>query len=152
MQYCDIPSEDDPQRAYLRRLRIVQTPWCNLYLHWINEPDADRHPHDHPWRFWSLVLYGGYTERVHKAISDTGRLHNCTRWSLHSMPIDQAHQITLVLPNTLTLILTGRRRRVWRFWTEHGKVPWREYLGLDTNRQILERSTAHVTSNRHERP
>ncbi len=49
---------------YLTRLRFVQTPWFGIYLHQIHTKDWDRHLHDHPWRFASLVLSGAYCEKV----------------------------------------------------------------------------------------
>lgn len=131
MEYNDIPSSVDPSNVYLRRLRIIQTPWFGLYLHWINEPDSARHVHDHPWNFWSLVLRGGYSEQVHERFGDRGRIAVRHHWSIHRMRTSQAHRIMNVLPSTLTLVLTGRRTRTWCFWTETGKVPWREYLDID---------------------
>lgn len=33
MEWTDIPSKSDPELVYLRRLRILQTPWGAVYLH-----------------------------------------------------------------------------------------------------------------------
>lgn len=126
-KWFDIPSTVNPKLAYLRRLRVVQTPWFGIYVHWINEPDSDRFPHDHPWRFWSLILRGGYVERVWARqggdfvdlIWETG--------SVHSMKPSQAHQISYVTSNLLTLVFTGPRVREWGFWTDEGWVHWRKY-------------------------
>jgi hypothetical protein len=128
MQWNDIPSSVNAGQVYLRRLRIAQTPWVSLYLHWISEPDPHRDPHDHPWTFWSFILRGGYSEDVFERIG--GKPIRCywRRWTLHRMPVTKAHQITTVQPGTVTLVLTGRRVREWCFWTENRLVPWREYL------------------------
>jgi len=44
---------------------------------------------------------------------------------------EELHQVTDVLPGTLTLVLWGRKRRPWGFQTEFGWVAWRSYLGIN---------------------
>jgi hypothetical protein len=137
-EWADIPSNEDRELVYLRRLRVVTTPWFSVMLHWINEPDSDRHPHCHPWNFWSLVLRGGYTE-VNYVTSfsrpavrdDLAERNSWPRWSLHRMTTRRAHRITSVQPRTVTLVVTGRRVREWGFWTEQGFIPWRQYTNTD---------------------
>src|SRR3954462_14608228 len=63
----DIIGQDPDTGAdtlYLRRWLFVRTPWFQVMLHKINRPDADRHLHDHPWSFRSLILKGGYVEHI----------------------------------------------------------------------------------------
>ena len=126
-KWVDIPSAYDPRVVYLRRLRIAQTPWGSMYLHLIYETDTDRHPHDHPWRFWSLILRGSYSERVWNELGGRSRTYTWRAGSLHSMRSDQAHQITDITDPLITLVLTGRRIREFCFWTEDGLVPWHRY-------------------------
>lgn len=132
----------DPKTGelYLRRWRIVQTPWFAIYLHKIATPDKDRDLHDHPWPFVSLVLRGGYDELLvttNTAMDDYLRggrpPFRVRRWmSLGCRRATDAHRITrLHRTPTWTLVLTGPRRRSWGFYTEHGFVDWRKYLGLD---------------------
>jgi hypothetical protein len=119
-------------RPYLDRLRIVQTPWFSVLLHRIHEPDLDRHPHDHPWPFASLILSGSYEERVWDNPADlrSSRIRMHPRFSLKRMKLSQAHRITSLGPQPLwTLVLAGRRRKSWRFWTADGPVDWRNYPG-----------------------
>jgi hypothetical protein len=125
---------------YLTRLRLIMTPWFSLYYHQIHEPDWDRALHSHPWVFTSFVLSGGYWEDRHVTPTDGSlfwddnrqTLHR-PRWSLRSMKRNEAHMITKVLPNTRTLVLTGKRTEgedSWGFW-ERGQrtfTPWRQYL------------------------
>jgi hypothetical protein len=134
MEWTDIPSKLNPELVYLRRLRILQTPWWAVYLHWINEPDTDRDIHDHPWRFWSLILRGGYTEEIYERLAPIIAKRRWRQWSAHHMPITMAHRITSVEPKTVTLVITGRRVRDWCFWTEDGLIPWRQYLADNENR------------------
>jgi hypothetical protein len=130
-KWADIADAKDEQRTYLRRLRIVQTPWGAIYLHWIYLPDDDRDPHDHPCNFWSFVVRGGYREvlypYVRVARDFSQRFNDWRRWSLHKMPIEQAHRITHLEPGTITLVFFGRRQREWGFYTADGFVPFTEY-------------------------
>jgi hypothetical protein len=132
MKPFDIYAKDGSGDVYLHRLRVVQTPWLAVYLHDLNLPDSDRDPHDHPWSFWSLVLRGGYTERLfpypHVVGVESWKRQTWRRWSLHRMDTAQAHMIDQVEPRTKTLVITGRRRRTWGFWTVDGWVPWQEYV------------------------
>lgn len=133
MKWADIPDARDPKRVYLRRLRIFQTPWFALYLHWIFLPDDDRDPHDHPFTFWSWIVRGGYTERVwrifpgkHKADWVQGE-KTWKRFSLHKMSQAEAHMIEHLKPGTITLVWAGRKTRDWGFYPESGFVPWQQY-------------------------
>lgn len=130
----DIYAKDGSGDVYLHRFRLIQTPLFAIYIHDLNLPDTDRHPHDHPWTFWSFVLRGGYTETVY--CDDTRTFHpngvrydrRWNRWSWHRMNITDAHMIRSVQPNTKTLVITGRRRREFDFWTEDGPVVWTDYI------------------------
>lgn len=122
---------------YLRRWRIVQTPWFAVYLHKIATPDKDRDLHDHPWPFVSLVLRGGYDELLWTGREDAhehrGPHMERRGWlSIGFRRATDAHRIVrLHHAPTWTLVFTGRRRRSWGFYTERGFVDWREYLGLE---------------------
>jgi hypothetical protein len=115
--------------SFLRRLRIVQTPWLGVYIHWIDRPDEDRDPHDHPWPVVSIILRGGYTERLFTDL-EVSTVRERRRWSLHRVPTTVAHQILTVAPRTVTLMLIGRRQRGWGFWTENGFVLSTEYKNI----------------------
>jgi hypothetical protein len=69
-QHIDITGDEAAQgdNIYLRRWFIYpRNPDNNkqarrLYLHKFYLGDRDRHLHDHPWAFRSLILWGGYFE------------------------------------------------------------------------------------------
>ena len=124
---------------YLRRWRIVQTPWFAIYLHKIARSDKDRDLHDHPWSFVSLILRGGYDEVLDGAASWFPTTANAwakpvrRRWlSLSFRRATDAHRILrLHRTPTWTLVLTGPRRRDWGFYIDgKGFVDWRTYLGV----------------------
>lgn len=124
---------------YLRRWRIVQTPWFGIYLHKIATPDKDRDLHDHPWPFLSIVLRGGYDERIGVDTTEAAIAERPPhtvmvrrRWlSAAFRRSTDAHRITrLHRTPTWTLVLVGPRRRSWGFYTADGYVDWKTYLGV----------------------
>jgi hypothetical protein len=128
-KWADIPSQINEGQVYLRRLRVVNTPWFSLMVHWINEADTGRHPHDHPWGFWSWVVRGGYWEEVwpterHFDLGIPPLQFAHHRWSVHRMGVESAHKIVLATDGLITVVLTGKRQRRFRFWTPEGKIPW----------------------------
>lgn len=124
---------------FLDRLRLIQTPYFGVFLHRIHQPDVDRDPHDHPWVFWSLILSGAYTERVWSNGRRRSRIRHDVhsmefrrkRGSLHKMRLNRAHRITEIDGQLWTLVITGRRKNDWGFWTPDGFIAWRDYLGGD---------------------
>lgn len=128
MATYDIPCEDG--ELYLRRLRIVQTPLFGVYLHELHKSDAGRQLHDHPYSFVSIILKGGYRELVpiHQVPGfRVNMLRHWKRWSVHYMPAEHRHRIdSLDKKPTWSLLLVGRRKRVWGFYTSQGWIPWYE--------------------------
>lgn len=129
-----------PGEPYLTRWRLIHTPWFGILLHKIDGPDPDQDPHDHPWNFISIVLWGGYTEKLVTPLPlvDSTLVLRTTdeqSWgwlSVHKMPLGKYHKIErLHKKPTWTLILTGPRKREWGFLTtDRGHVMWKTYLGL----------------------
>jgi hypothetical protein len=117
---------DEP---FLDRKVLVICPWFGVFLTEIHKPDANkRDPHDHSRGFVSLILSGGYTEEVFSdpaVLASYERRHR--RWSCHVMPMDKAHVITAVTGPLRTLVIAGRSRGTWAFWTTQGKVDWKAY-------------------------
>ena len=121
MRYMDIADGEDPSLVYLRRLILFKTPLCAVYLHWIYTADKDRHPHNHPMNFLSLILHGGYSQFKKRDVWSHHRWFNL-------MKKDQFHQITeLDRVPCLTLMLCGRRTQDWGFMTRAGFVDQTTY-------------------------
>lgn len=123
-----------PGNPMMERWRLIQTPLFGIYVHQIYREDLDPVPHDHPWRFWSLVLRGGYEEEYYAdtrmIVGDAERRHFYDRWDFHHFPLNKAHRITEVRPGTVTLVLVGRKVRTWGFYDMGRFVDWREALGI----------------------
>lgn len=124
--------------TYLRRLRIIQTPWFGLYLHHIDGPDPDEHPHDHPYVFWSWVLKGSYLENRYDT-TRPGQNENYpiyhlslgarARWTFKKFPLNEAHKIEVVNPDgVITLLFVGKRVREFKFYENQEGTVWHEYV------------------------
>lgn len=140
MKWADIPTASDPRYVYLRRLRIFQTPWFALYLHFIYETDEDRDPHDHPFSFWSMILRGEYQEIVYPWVAQQdfrSFTQHHRRLSLHHMPLLSAHRIMQASDGLMTLVFCGRKQRDWGFYTPDGFLGWREYNRLKYDTEYL---------------
>ncbi len=110
--------------VYLRRWRLVRCRGFSVALHHILRSDYAPEPHDHPWSYVSVILAGGYWERVGG---------DASRWrgagSVAVRPAGTPHRIDI--PDgrpAWTLMLRGRWRRSWGFHTRCGWRPWKEYV------------------------
>lgn len=109
---------------YMRRYFRAGSPKTNgmtARYHQILASDADRHLHDHPWDFVSVILQGTYVETTPHGETQYGPGSVLTRTA------EAAHRLTLSAP-VWTFVITGPARRRWGFYTERGWVPWRTYL------------------------
>lgn len=127
-----LPDLYNPDDEYLVRYVVFRTPWFGVQLHRINRQDNDRHLHNHPRVFWSLIVRGGYEEEV----IDGGRGYRPSyrrRWgvgSVHKTRLDAWHSIRKLLRYpTWTLLIVGPSRQEWGFLTEGGFVHADSYKG-----------------------
>jgi hypothetical protein len=87
----------------------LRTPWGSVLLHRMHAPVEHQHFHDHPWNFWSIVLWGGYSERIRGA---------GTEWrgagSIRYRRAECAHKTTTYDRVSWSLCFTGPKIREWR--------------------------------------
>lgn len=141
---------------YLVRFTLIECRYFAIHLHRILLPDGARDLHDHPWSFFSIVLWGGYVEEFLDGLPEISRdklfrrymrmpVEPKTRsirwWNYHGM--HSAHRITLVRPRTWTLVFCGMRVRRWGFlricrYTWGSSLEWiywvkylKVYFGID---------------------
>lgn len=80
----------DSSQLYLRRYRVLVTPWFGVFVHKIMLDDSDRHLHDHPWVFGTLVLSGGYDEEfayTHREAQDFASIVSWNRRLTGVLPL-----------------------------------------------------------------
>lgn len=109
---------------YLVRWNWRPCRWFSIKLHRILKADPGRDLHDHPWWFFSFVLWGSYVEEV--PCKKNGSRFLTRRW-LNLKPARGLHRIIETRGNVWTLVINGPRVRQWGFQTGRGWVPWHIY-------------------------
>lgn len=117
-------------------------PWFGdrgVYLHHMVRVDSDRHLHNHPWNYATLILRGGYCEYVME--EDAQRPKWTRPGEVHFKSADHLHKIA-ILPNgsAWTLVFAGKARWMpgphgkpthrWGFKVGAMWVPWFRYREL----------------------
>lgn len=85
-------------KDFLFRFTILKIGKLHIRLHRIKDIDKSGFYHNHPFRYISIILRGGYTEEI---INGKPRSYSAGDIVCHSE--DDYHKITVVAPNTLTL-------------------------------------------------
>ena len=120
----DIPDVAEPTLVYLRRWFLARHDLGAVMLHAIHMNDADRHLHDHPWDFVSIVLRGGYEEE-----RPGGVIVKRRAGSVAVRRAEDLHRVRILYRcPTWTLVLRGRERREWGFLDDHGWVDHVSYI------------------------
>src|SRR5688572_2394655 len=113
-----------------RRLRWLWRGF-GVYLHKFVGDDWSRDMHDHPKRFVSIGLRGGYIEET-----PDGSREYVAPW-VRSFPAHHIHRIRLPAGGYCwTLVIVLRAVRAWGFWHDGQWVPWREYVQSDTAKEM----------------
>lgn len=84
--------------------------------------------HDHPWDFWTLVLWGGYVESV---LLPDGTKKVQRRWpgQLSFRPAEHTHIITeLPWGTSWTLVWQRAHRRQYGYHTREGWMHWKKFI------------------------
>ena len=112
---------------YLKRLRIIQTPWFGLFWHRIYTADGDQDLHDHPYDFIAFIARGWYSEELMAGPDDPcrdprGRTLRQRHW-FNFKRATELHRIRHVSRAPVwSFLLVGPRKRVWGFQTPAGWV------------------------------
>jgi hypothetical protein len=141
----------DPEKSF----KLFNDRWYELYLdrrmlwfkfgiriHTFHMGDDDAAVHDHPWWFITIP-FRSYTETVENVHTVDGKL-TWTRNSRkvraflpHFRPSHHRHFVHEPGRPFCTIILTGRLRRNWGFWTSYKNfVPHREWATYDRPRRV----------------
>lgn len=100
-------------KFHLRNLPV------DAVLHRFTAPD-EGDPHDHPWSFQSVILAGGYIERIWNIRTGQSWLHEHVPGDMFTVPAQRVHRIVQLLGKecwTLVLPHPGptRTSRFWQF-------------------------------------
>lgn len=115
--YFDLP-------GYMRRRWAFVCPLFTARVHNILRSDSDRHLHDHPFNYLTIILAGGYYEHLEDG-SRTWYGPGSIRWAkantLHRLELPDGK-------DAWSLFFMGSRQRVWGFQTPTGWVDFKTYL------------------------
>lgn len=96
----------DIATSITRRYLVYSATGWRVYLHHVHSPDIGRELHNHPTRWWCLVLRGGYIQLVRRE-GGPAAFERISR--LNRMTVADYHRIVAVKPRTWTLCLTWPR-------------------------------------------
>lgn len=120
--HLDILSAEEG--LYLRRFFMTpKTRWFRpRFLHYIRRSDAGRDPHDHPGRFVTRILRGGYWEMVYLPRDPLRKEHGLVvdrravpEGRTLDNPEGHTHMVELYRP-TWTWVVAWIRGKPWGFW------------------------------------
>ena len=117
---------------YLNRWTLLRLPGGRaLYLHHFVGSDWSRDLHDHPKRFVSIGLRGGYVEETETDLyyGPHPRRQFRAPWVRRFGP-RHTHRLRVPPRGCWTLVYVGRTEREWGFWQSGRWVHWRRYVAL----------------------
>ena len=124
------------EEVYLRRWRLIESPYFGVKIHHIILSDADTLGyHDHPWDFISFRLWGNYSERRLDARDHEFRSRSTffvvrRAEDLHLVEVDREGK------GAWRLVINGPRRRQWGFRYKGG--PWRDQMMVNRPNNVIE--------------
>jgi hypothetical protein len=115
-------------------VHLIRTPYVSISIHVFHDSDPIQSVHDHPWHFVSFMLWGSYTEQIHKdpAGDFNSSVQKKRRFlNFHRIHRDWAHRVTgLSKYKAVTFFACGRPiRKSITFWNENGRMQWLEAAG-----------------------
>lgn len=115
----EIRSRNDT--LHFQRFRLLALPWFSIFLHRLLASDVDKHLHDHPWDFVSLILWGSYTELCASSPNwSTPTPRTVKRGDIVRHDHSDAHKLTLNSKSVWSLVFIGSKRYDWGYQTETG--------------------------------
>jgi hypothetical protein len=127
--------------TYLYRWTVLKWAGRGVYLHHFVGDDWSRDLHDHPKRFISVGLKGGYMEwtpcKVHIGCHVNEPKLFEAPW-VRSFPAEHIHRLTMLLDadgnsrDCWTLVIVLKPVRSWGFWHLGKFIPWLEYVNSET--------------------
>jgi len=117
---------DQNGKLVFRRYQILRTRWFSIFLHGMydQQGDRDKHCHDHPWPFISIILWGGYFEVLYNAEERWRWYRYPNPLSIKYMPSTGIYHRILRLKKAVSYSLVFARpaHRWWGYWTQEGHL------------------------------
>lgn len=94
------------------RYTVLKTPWFRVYLHELNARVAHPHHHNHPWDFYTIILWNGYLEKT-----PTTNWTAVKPFTILYRPHSWTHNV-ITRGTSWSLVLTGPKKWQWGFLKE----------------------------------
>ena len=109
-------------KLHFCRWEILKTRWFSIYIHGIYASDKDKHLHNHPWDYKSIVLKGSYVEET------TNGLNILKFGTITSKDGNDYHKIKQLLTKSVyTLFIVSPVKRVWGYQVDGSFIDNEEY-------------------------
>lgn len=108
-------------KVYFVRICVFGCRWFSVNIHNIREM-RDKCLHDHPWSFFSFMLWGGYVEYMERGSRIVHPLQLVYR------PAEFKHRIEVHQP-VWTLCLMLRTKRNAGYWVDGKLIRFEDYKG-----------------------
>lgn len=97
-------------KLHFRRWEILKTKWFSIWIHGIYAADQDKHLHNHPWDFKSIVLKGSYVEKTESGFvrQYSGKINIRNGANFHKI-------LRLTSPAVYTLFIVTPPKRTWGY-------------------------------------
>lgn len=117
------------KKDYLHRWSLWFPGGISLKLHKIVRTDEDRCEHDHPWWFIRVILAGGYVESINGKPFARKPWRPWAFWRIYPcLPSFKHRIIKLPAGSNWSLVLCGKSRGYWGFYTKAGWMPWQKFI------------------------
>jgi hypothetical protein len=118
-------------KLHFRRWQILKTPWFSIYIHGIYAADQDKHLHNHPWDYKSIVLKGSYIEETPTGLNtlEPGSYTNRDGSGYHKIK-------ELITPKVYTLFFVTPVKRDWGYLVNGEYMFHEEYRKLKNKNQL----------------
>ena len=119
-------------KLHFRRWQILKTRWFSIWLHGIYAPDEDKHLHNHPWDFKSIVLKGSYIEQTENGniTQRPGKFNSRNGSDFHKI-------LELKSPVVYTLFIVSPVKRIWGYKVDGVFIQQDEYRKLKKENKLF---------------
>jgi hypothetical protein len=119
-------------KLHFRRWEILKTPWFSIWIHGIYAPDEDKHLHNHPWDFKSIVLKGNYIEETENGyiIQHPGKYNSRNGEDFHKIK-------QLISESVYTLFISTPVKRDWGYKVDGAFIKHDEYRKLKNESKLI---------------
>jgi len=101
---------------HFKRFAIIECSLFSIYIHHIYKADEDKHLHDHPWNYYSIILNGSMEED--SLTTDKNGIYRrlLKTFDTSYQKAERFHKIYSLPDNKLiSLFFTGPRFREWGY-------------------------------------